>query len=428
MTPIDSLNTASRRIEIRNARLLDPAQATDQIGNCYIEDGKIVSIGTEPLDGFTPDESCEASGKWLIPGLVDLAAYLREPGLETKATIASETYAAVKSGITTLCYSPEPKVLVNNATQVNMIHEINQRTCHANIEIIGNLTRHLDGETLSNMGGLKKAGCIGVGNGLHPIKNLQVLRMAMEYASTHDLAVFLHPQDHNLANKGCVHESAISSRLGLPGIPVAAETAALAAILMLVSETGVRTHICRISCRESVRLLEYAKQEGLPVTADVAAHQLWLTENDVADFNPLCHVMPPLRSQRDRDSLREAVANGTIDAICSDHQPHDIDAKLAPFQQTEPGISAIESFLPLTLKLVEEGHLDLLTALKSVTYNPASIIKRDYGSLLPGNQAQLVLIDPNQPWEINTQQLLSAGKNTPFNGWGGMGKVVGVWC
>lgn len=420
-------SNAGRKVEICNARLLDPAKNSDTIGNCYLEDGKIISTGQQRPDGFTPDESIDATGKWLIPGLVDLATYLREPGLEYKATIASETYAAAKSGVTTVCYNPAPKTLVNNKPQVNMINEINKRTCHANIEIIGNLTRNLDGETLSNMGSLKSTDCIGVGNGTQPIKSLQVLRTAMEYASTHDLTLFLHPIEPSLTNNGCVHEGAISSRLGLPGIPVAAETTALAAILMLVAETGVRTHICRISSQESVRLLAYAKQEELPVTADVAAHQLWLTEHDIADYNPLCHVIPPLRAQQDRERLREAVQSGIIDAICSDHQPHDIDAKLAPFQQTEPGISAIETFLPLTLKLAEEGHIDLLTAIKAVTYNPATIIKRDCGSLTAGNQAELVLIDPNQYWEVDIKKLQSEGKNTPFNGWSGSGKVIHVW-
>jgi dihydroorotase len=413
----------TRRLQIQHARIIDPLNNVDEVRHCYLEDGKILATGQTAPEGYVADKTIDATGLWLMPGLVDLSAYLREPGQEQKATIATETWAAAKSGITTLCYQPEANVPVNNTANVNLIHEINQRTAYANIEVLGNLTRKFDGETLSNMGGLKKAGCIGVGNGIFPIKNLNVLRMAMKYAATHDLTVFLHPLNHALMNEGCMHEGALSSRLGLPGIPVAAETAALASILMLVADTGVKTHICRLSSGESIRLLAYAKKEGLPITSDVAAHQLWLTEQDVSDFNPLCHVLPPLRSQRDRDMLREAVADGLIDVICSDHQPHEIDAKLAPFQQTEAGISALESFLPLTYKLVEDEVLSLDVAIKAVTSTPAAIINRACGSLNEGNEADLILFDPKDYWHLEANSMLSSGKNTPFSGWSFTGKV-----
>ncbi|HHC74783.1 MAG TPA: dihydroorotase [Thiothrix sp.] len=435
-----SLHSQTTAQLIRQVRLLDPINQVDQIGDCYLENGKIRAIGESissdavPYPSQSTDkqstaavELIDGTGQWLLSGFVDLAAYLREPGLEYKATLASEVRAAAHAGISTLCYSPEPAVQVNSRTQVNMVQEINQQQIKPqypmNIAMIGNLTRQLDGETLSNMGSLKQAGCVGVGNGLQPIKNLHVLRMALQYAASHDLTVFLHPLDHHLMNQGCVHESPISSRLGLPSIPVSAETAALAAMLMLVAETGARVHICRVSSAASVTLLYQAKQSHLPVTADVAMHQLWLTEQDIADFNPLCHVMPPLRSAHDRDQLIQAVADGVIDAICSDHQPHNLDAKLAPFQETEAGISAFDSFLPLLLRLIEDKQLTMSQALNAVTHNPATIIKQACGTLTVGATTDLILLDPKAYWELSETTMYSAGKNSPFLGWALNGKV-----
>ena len=416
------MRTPDRKI-IKNARIIDPACQRDDLGNIYIEDGKIIAVD-DSFEGFEAENIIDASGLWVLPGLVDLASYLRDPGADHKATIKSETYAAASAGITTLCFLPEPRVSVNSAANVNLINEINNRSNTAHIQVIGNLTNELKGNSLSNMGALKKAGCVGVSNGLQPMKNLHTLHMAMEYAVTHDLTVFIHPFEHSLAQKGCVHAGNISTRIGLPGIPTAAETAALAQVLTLVDATQAKTHFCRLSSAESVKLIEYGKNQGLPITADVAAHQLFLTEVDVLHFNPLCHTMPPLRTIRDREALCQGLADGIIDAICSDHQPHEIDAKLAPFQDTEPGISALETLLPLTLKLVEEGILDLAQALRVVTENPAKILGIPAGTLQEGQDASLVLFDPHKLWELNAENMLSAGKNTPFIGQGFEGQVI----
>jgi len=417
------MSQASSKQVILNARIIDPSCQLDTQSNLYIEDGKIVAINKQ-FDGFEADNIIDASGKWLFPGLVDLATYLRDPGADHKATIQSETFAAASAGITTLCFQPEPNVLVNNAANVNLINEINNRTNSAHIQVIGNLTKDLKGKSLSNMGGLKKAGCVAVTNGLQPMRDLHTLRMAMEYAKTQDLTVFIHPLEHSLAQNGCVHAGNVATRIGLPGIPVAAETAALAQALTLVKATGAKTHFCRLSAAESVTLIESGKNQGLPISADVAAHQLFLTEKDTIDFNPLCHTLPPLRTIRDKDALRQAVKDGIIDAICSDHQPHEIDAKLAPFQQTEPGISALETLLPLTLKLVEEGILDLQQALALITKNPAKILGIPAGSVQEGQDASLILFDPDELWDLQTSNMLSAGKNTPFIGQGFAGQVI----
>ena len=417
------MNSGNSSHAILNARILDPSCQLDTKSNLYIDEGKIVGVGVQG-DGFEISRSTEASGKWIIPGLVDLATYLRDPGADHKATIESETRAAASAGITTLCFQPEPNVLVNNTANVNLIKEINSRTRLAHIQVVGNLSKDLDGESLSNMGGLKKAGCVAVSNGLQPMKDLHTLRMAMEYATTHDLTVFIHPFEHSLAQNGCVHAGSVATRIGLPGIPVAAETAALSQALSLVRATGARTHFCRLSAAESVDLIELGKNQGLPITADVAAHQLFLTEKDIIDFNPLCHTLPPLRTIRDKDALREGLKLGIIDAICSDHQPHEVDAKLAPFQQTEPGISALETLLPLTLKLVEENVLDLQQALALVTENPAKILGIPAGTLQEGQDASLVIFDPSVFWDLQVENMLSAGKNTPFIGQGFVGQVI----
>ncbi len=407
---------------IRNARVVCPTTSLDGLRNILVHDDKIAGLA-EIGNDFSAQQEIDASGLWLFPGAIDLAAWLREPGLDHKATLRSETRAAAAAGVTTLCYQPEPGANFDTAAQVHLIDDLNRKDKQAHVEIVGNLTQSLKGEQLSNMGSLKRAGCIGVTNGWQPFKSLQILRRAMEYAATHNLTVFIYPLEHNLAAGGYIHEGEISARLGLPAIPSAAETVAVAQTLALASHTGARVHLCRLSTRLSVRLVRQAKESDLPISADVAAHQLFLTEVDVADFNPLCHVMPPLRSARDRDALREGLADGTIDAICSDHQPHELDAKLAPFQQTAPGISAVETLLPLTLRLVDEGVLSLSQALSKVTTAPAHIIGSTAGRIAVGAPADLVLFDPEALWELNIQHMLSEGKNTPFAGWSFNGAV-----
>lgn len=412
---------------IHNAQLVGCVLDVDSKARSLgMADGKIAFIGDEP-EGFNAERYIDAKDLTVMPGCVDLAAWLREPGLDYKATLASETYAAIASGITTLTYQPEPAAMVGNSAQFNLIQDINRNLGYAHIRVLGNLTQDLQGERLSNMGGLKRAGCVGVTNGWQPLQSLRVQRLAMEYASTHNITVFIYPLEVALAAGGMVHEGAVASRLGFAAIPSAAETVAVAQTLALIEMTGTRVHFCRLSAEGSVRLIRQAKAQGLPVTADVAAHQLFLTEMDVADFNPLCHVRPPLRSERDREALIEGLADNTIDAICSDHQPHEIDAKLAPFQQTEPGISALETLLPLTLRLVEQGYLSLEQAIAKVTSAPAAIIHDAAGRLQVGAPADIVMLDLEALWTLEYESMLSQGKNTPFAGWSFNGKVRQAW-
>jgi dihydroorotase len=409
---------------ILNARIIDPETQRDEITNLYIHKKIITHIGAVAPDDFTADQTLNADQHLLIPGIIDIAVTLREPGQEFKATIESESHAAASAGITHMYAMPEPKTAIDSMAMVKLIRSKAKTVNKTYIGMIGAATKNLAGKQLSNMGGLKHAGCVGVSNNRQPFADTRTLRMAMDYAATYELPLFFHPLDHSLAGQGCVHEGAVSTRAGLPGIPVAAETVAVAQVLALVEELGVRVHLCRLSTANSVDMVRQAKAKGLAVTADVAAHQLFLTDMDVSDFNPLCHVQPPLRSQRDLTALRQGLVDGTIDAICSDHQPHEIDAKLAPFQQTESGISALETLLPLTMRLVEEKILSLSEALACISIKAAKIMGNKQGRLQEGKRADFVLIDPTAFWELQTHEMQSKGKNTPFSGWSFTGKVV----
>ena len=412
-----------KSLHIKTARLIDPANQQDCVTDVFIQQGIITALGNAP-NHFNADEIIDADGLWLLPGLVDLSVYLREPGLENKATIANEMRVAARSGITTVCAMPELLSPIDSGARINLIKEKSLKANATQVELIGALTDGLKGKQLSNMGSLKKSGCIAVTQGVEPFSSLDLLYKSMDYAATHDLKLFYQPIEHNLQGDGCAHQGAIATRLGLPSISPSVETTAIAQILMLIEETQIPVHFCRLSCAKSVELLTEAKNKGLPVTADVAAHQLFLTEMDISDFNTLCHTLPPLRSIRDRDALRQGIANGVIDVICSDHQPHDIDAKLAPFQQSSAGISALETLLPLTLRLVEEGLLSLQQAIACVTQKPAEIINKPKGNLGIGQAADFILLDPNQYMTINLDTFQSKGKNSPFFGWGFNGCVV----
>jgi len=411
------------RLKISHGRIIDPANNIDQTGNLFIDKGRILAIGRSP-NGFKPQKEIDASNKIVCPGFIDLCARLREPGEEYKATIASETAAAVASGITSICCPPDTIPVIDTPAVVELIFQRSSTSKKSKVFPLGALTHGLKGETLAEMDTLKSAGCIGVSNAYAPIVDTEVLRRAFEYAVTCDITVHLYCEDDYLRNNGVAHEGPVSTRLGLPAIPETAETVAVSRALLLIEQTGARVHFCRISTARSIDLLAEAKARGIDVTADVGIAYLHLTDMDISSFNTDCYVLPPLRSQRDKEGLRAGLANGTITAICSDHQPHESDAKSAPFSLTEPGASTIEMLLPLTLQLVRDKNLTLLQAIATLTSAPAKIAGLDTGNLSIGSRADVCIFDPELSWTVARKSLLSAGKNTPFASWEMTGKVT----
>jgi len=412
-----------QRIRIHDGRVIDPASDVDRVTDLYIAGGRIAALGSAPA-GFVAEAEIDATGCVVCPGLIDIATALREPGQEHKATIATETRAAASAGITTLCCAPDTSPVIDTPAVVELIRLRATHAGKARVVTLGALTRNLDGEHLSEMAALRKAGCVGVSNALRPMVNSLVLRRALEYAATFDLTVFLHPLDHALANEGCAHEGRVATRLGLPAIPQAAETAAVAHLLALIEQVGVRAHFCRLTTGRSARMVARARFDGVPVTADVAIPYLYLSENDICDFDSDCHVLPPLRTVEDREQLRNALQNGSIHAICSDHQPHEPDAKMGPFPATEPGISGLDTLLPLSLRLVEEHVLELPALIRHLTWHPAQILGLPHGTLETGASADVCIFDPHRTWLLDNGNLRSNGHNTPFRGWEMKGRVT----
>ncbi len=413
----------AERTVIRNGRVIDPASGVDAVVSVCIAGDEIVAVGDAP-EGFGADQEIDARGQVVCPGFVDLCARLREPGQEHKATIASETAAAAASGVTTLCCPPDTLPVIDTPAVAKLVQERAEQAGHARVIPIGALTRGLQGMELSAMSALKEAGCRVVGNAHAPVENLLILRRALEYAANCELLVVIRPEEASLRQRGCVHEGSVGSRLGLPAIPVAAETVAVAQALVLAEQSGLRIHFGQLSSARAVAMVAEAQGRGVAVSADVAIHQLHLTESAVECFNVDAHVHPPFRSQADRDALRRGIADGTLAAICSDHQPHDVNAKLDAFSSTEAGISSLETLLPLTLRLVDAGLLDLSAAIARLTSGPAAIMGLDAGTLRAGAQADICLFDPGLEWNAQGQDWRSRGTNSPFYGETFKGRVT----
>ena len=405
------------RLHIKSGRVVDPASGRDAVGDVYVADGKIAE------EFSRPDRVIDAKGLVVAPGFIDLSARLREPGFEYKATLESEMDAAVAGGVTALACPPDTDPPLDEPGLVDMLRRRAKALSRARVYPLGALTVKLRGEALTEMAELGEAGCVAFSHGNVPLRDTQLLWRALQYAATFGYPVWLRAEDAWLAKDGVAHDGEVATRLGLAGIPSFAETIALGAILELVRATRARVHVCRLSTAGAVEMMRRAKQEGLPVSCDVAIHHLHLCDMDLGYFDSHCRLEPPLRSQRDRDALARGLAEGAVDCLCSDHTPVDEDGKHLPFAEAEPGATGLELLLPLTLKWGAAHKLPLAVTLARITSDPARILGVGAGRIAPGAPADLALFDPGAAVRVAAESLKSQGKNTPFLGYELAGRV-----
>ena len=417
------------KILIKNGRVIDPASNFDQIADVAIAAGRIIAIGRVASE-FTPNKTIDATGCIVAPGLVDLAARLREPGHEHEGMLESEMAAAVAGGVTSLVCPPDTDPVLDEPGLVEMLKFRAEKLHQSRLFPLGALTRGLAGEVLTEMAELTESGCVGFGQAEVALSSTQVLQRALQYAATFGYTVWLRPQELNLG-KGVAASGPLATRLGLSGVPVAAETIALHTIFELLKSTSARVHLCRLSSAAGVALVCQARAEGLKVTCDVSINSLLLTDTDIGFFDSRARLTPPLRQQRDRDAIRAALADGTVDALVSDHTPVDADAKNLPFAEAEPGATGLELLLGLTLKWGTESGLPLAKSLSAVTQRPVAVLGdaldslgSSTGRLVEGGVADLCLFDPAAHWTVRPAALRSQGKNTPFAGYELPGKVI----
>ena len=416
------------KILIQNGRVIDPASGLDRACDVALAAGRIIGIGQVPA-GFAPNRTIDATGCIVAPGLVDLAVRLREPGHEHEGMLESEMGAAVAGGVTSVVCPPDTDPVLDEPGLVEMLKFRAEKLHQSRLFPLGALTRTLSGEVLTEMAELTEAGCVGFTQAEVPLASTQVLQRALQYAATFGYTVWLRPQDLHLG-KGVAASGALATRLGLAGIPVAAETIALHTIFELMQSTGARVHLCRISSAAGVALVRQAKAQGLPVSCDISINSLHLIDADIGFFDSRARLTPPLRQQRDRDALRAALADGTIDALVSDHTPVDEDAKTLPFAEAEPGATGLELLLSLALKWSTETDAGLLRALTVLTSAPAQVmgsalgtLEASIGRLAEGGVADLCIFDPAATWTVQADTLRSQGKHTPFSGYELPGRV-----
>ncbi len=425
------------KTSIINARILDPHSKTDRVGDVHIEQGHIKAFG-QTSEPFKADHVVDAKGLWLIPGLVDLSARVMEPGHEHEGMLASELYAAVAGGITSLVCPPDTDPVLDEPGLVEMLQFRAAQLHLARLYPLGALTSALQGVKLTEMGALTQAGCVGFGQAEVPIKDTHVLTRALSYASTFGYSVWLHPKDAYLGN-GVAASGALALRMGLSSVPTASETIALNAIFALMKSTDARVHLSRLSSALGVEMVREAKAQGLALTCDVSINSLHLTEVDIGYFDSRARLAPPLRGARDRDALRQALADGVIDALVSDHHPVSGDLKALPFAEAQAGATGVELLLSLAMKWQQEMGLSVLDALSVVTSRPGAILAQqspvhsnlEPGKLLVGGAADFCLFDPQVHWQVVPQELKSQGKHTPFDvdltGMQLQGQVKSTW-
>ena len=410
------------KLLIKNGRVIDPASGLDRVGDVAIAAGRIVSLNGALLD-FTPNKIIDATGCIVAPGLIDLSARLREPGHEHEGMLESELAAAVAGGVTSLVCPPDTDPVLDEPGLVEMLKFRAEKMHQSRVFPLGALTRALKGEALTEMVQLTESGCVGFSQAEVPLANTQVLMRAMQYAATFGYCLWLRPQEFYLG-KGVAASGALATRLGLSGVPVAAETIALHTIFELMRATGSRVHLCRLSSAAGVALVALAKAQGLNVTCDVSINSLHLTDVDIGYFDSRMRLEPPLRQQRDRDALRQGLLDGTIDALVSDHSPIDEDAKTLPFAQAEPGATGLELLLSLACKWGIDSQAGISRALAVLTSEPARVLgsalgtlEASVGKLVKGGVADVCVFDPDSEWTVDPAALRSQGRHTPFSGY-----------
>ncbi|WP_334135833.1 dihydroorotase [Tepidimonas sp.] len=425
------------KILIRQGRVIDPASGTDRVADVAIAAGRIIGIGSAPAD-FAPNRVIDASGCWVLPGLVDLCARLGEPGQEHAGMLESETAAAVAGGVTSLVCPPDTDPVLDEPGLVDMLKARAEKLHRSRLFPLGALTRGLQGEVLAEMVQLTERGCVGFGQAERPIINTQVLQRAFQYAATFGYTLWLRPSDPWLG-QGVMASGPLATRLGLSGVPAAAEVIALHTMLELLravcgptpsATPPMRLHLCRLSTAQGVQLLRQAKADGLPVTADVSIHHLMLTDVDVGYFDTRLRLQPPVRQQRDRDALRAALADGTLDAVVSDHTPVSADAKALPFAEAEPGATAVELLAAAALKWAQQDGVSPLRWAQVLTAAPAAVLgprlgtlQASVGRLAVGGVADVCVFDPAETWRVESAHLRSQGRHTPFDGHALPGRV-----
>jgi dihydroorotase len=415
------------RIVVRGGRLIDPASGRDEPADVAIASGRIVRIGA--VADFEAERELDATGLVVMPGLVDLAARLREPGQEHSGMLESELAAAAAGGVTSLVCPPDTDPVLDEPGLVEMLKFRARKLSRCRVFPLGALTRRLEGAVLTEMAELTESGCVGFSQADVAVRDTQVLLRALQYAATFGYTVWLRPMDAWLGG-GVAGAGAVATRLGLAGVPVQAETIALSTLIELVRATRARVHVMRLSSSAGVSLLRAAKAEGLPITSDVSINSLHLTDVDIGFFNADLRLNPPLRQGADRDALRAALADGTIDALVSDHDPVADDAKQLPFAEAEPGATGLELLLSLALRWGADSGLPLTTTLARVTSAPVRVLgdaigplAGSAGRLVEGGVADLCLFDPEATWAVTPEMLASQGKHTPFS-FGGTGMAL----
>lgn len=404
------------KIQIQGGTIIDPAAGTEARQDVFIAAGRIVGIGEAPAD-FHAARVIDANGLYVAPGFVDLSARLREPGFEHKATLESEMAAAMAGGVTSLVCPPDTDPVLDEPGLVEMLKFRAQKLHQAHVYPLGALTVGLKGEAITEMVELTEAGCVGFSQANHPIVDTRTLQRALQYATTYGYTVWLRPQDAFMSKGGVAASGAVASRLGLSGVPVAAETIALHTIFELMRVTGARVHLSHLSSGAGVALVRAAKAEGRAVTCDVTINHVHLTDVGIGYFYSQFRLDPPLRSQCDREAIRTGLADGTIDAICSDHTPLDDDEKLLPFAEAMPGATGLELLLSLTLKWARDANVPLAKALARITSAPADVLKLHAGRIATGALADVCVFDADVAWRVDPRKLKSQGHNTPFLGY-----------